>query len=86
MLAEADEFDGQAELQAEASSGFLHHFAVLPDDDGQAECAVLGFDIVGDTAESTFGASHERRSFPGLGGSMSVLFHTPINFRTNSIS
>ena len=53
----------EAGLQLEVSSWFLHHFAVLPHDDRQAEGAVLGFDVVRGTAQGAFGAGYEGGGF-----------------------
>jgi len=53
----------EVELQFEVSGGFLHHFAVLPHNDGQAEGAVLGFDIVRGAAQGAFSTGYEGRGF-----------------------
>src|SRR5689334_21047734 len=66
------------------SRRLLHHFAVLPHNDRQAEGAVLGFDTVRGPTHGAFRPGDEGRSFGRF--AVTVLFHMPINFRTDSIS
>src|SRR5690349_17209307 len=68
------------------SCGLLHHFAILPDNHREFESAVLSFDVVRSAAHGSLGASHEGGRLRSFVGGMSVLLHTPINFRTESIS
>ena len=78
---------GEASLPlAWRSCRFLNHFAVLPHDQRQAERTVLHSDVVSGPLECPFGASHKGGCFARFARWVSVLLHTPINFRTNSIS
>ncbi len=67
-------------------SGLLHHLAILPDNHWQLLRAILGADILLDASKRAFSAGHKGRNFSIPVSPMSVLFHAPINSRTNSIS
>lgn len=65
--------------------GFSTTLASRQKNTKQLEIAVLGFDVVRGGA-GVFGANHERRGFGRLGCRVSVIFHAPVNFRTDCLS
>jgi hypothetical protein len=75
----------QAVADGSSSDRLFHHLAVPPDDDREFEGAILGFDVACGAAQRSFCARDERWSFCCL-KRVPILLHTPIIFRTVSIS